>query len=89
MDSKYVDTINTAFWEEINKSALAMHPSQIKKHINQYLLKNIGIELNITALDLDYHGPRVGVYSNKQFIGVFNYADNCFEGILVSLGGGK
>ena len=79
MDSQYVDTRTATFWEERNKLALGIHPSQIKRRINYYFLKKIGIELDITGLDFDYQDPRVGVYTNKQFFGIFNYANNYFE----------
>lgn len=78
-NDEYIKEVNAAYWAEEEEIKLGIHPSQVKERIEKALY-NIGYHYEeISFLDWNYEGSRVGVSTDGSFFGIFNYETNEFE----------
>lgn len=78
IDDEYCDEVSRNYWAEEYEMKMGIHPTQIKERIESWMSKN-NVSGEITFLDWEYCGHRVGVQIDKQFFGIFDYDKNIFE----------
>ena len=78
IDDEYCKEVSILCLIEEEETKIGIHPTQIKERIESWMYKN-NIHGDITFLDWDYNGHRVGVQINNRFFGIFDYDENIFE----------